>query len=191
MAHAGSAYIDETSSRRALRSLSSALRGGVAAAGGFTTLRCAIMLAVDAVATVFALRAALWLRFDADVPAEYLRIFPAAAGLLVVARLSCNAFLRLHRWSFRLAGFAEALRVIASALAGALLFAAASVAAGLRLPRTVYALELLVAATAFGLVRFLPRAGLRWTAARSLAGAPPPAIDPLRPTPAPGPGVAF
>jgi FlaA1/EpsC-like NDP-sugar epimerase len=151
-----------------------ALRAGAAGAHVAPALRYAIIFAADGVASVVALYVALWLRFDGGIPASYMRLLPVAAATLVGLRLACNAFARLHRWSFRLAGLAEALRIGAAALAGTLLFVTASRLLELRIPRTVFALELFLSASAFGAVRFLPRAIFRWAGmwSQTRAGAP-------------------
>lgn len=148
------------------------LSGVVATRRTFSGLRRVLMLVVDGVATFAALHVAMWLRFDADVPEPYARVLPLTAAVLLAIRLSANAFSDLHRWSFRLAGFSDALRIVIAAVAGSLLFVAASALLPLRLPRTVFALELFLSSTAFGAVRFLPRAALSWLTSRSLAGAP-------------------
>ncbi|WP_242343911.1 polysaccharide biosynthesis protein [Anaeromyxobacter terrae] len=175
MAHAGSVGWDGMGSLRSLRAVvQAAVRDGIDASPVPPAIRYAIIIASDGVASIVALVVALWLRFDGEIPAGYARLIPAAAGTLVVVRLACNASARLHRWSFRLAGLAEGIRVAAAAVAGTVLFVAASWVLGLHLPRTVYALELFLSATAFGVVRFLPRAAFRWAGmwSQTLAGAP-------------------
>src|SRR5882762_9623134 len=80
----------------------------------------------------------------------------------------------LHCWSFCMAGLLDALRIASAGLAGTLLFATfGSVLPDLALPRIVYVLEFFIATTAFGGLRFAPRAGLRWLGkrARNKAGA--------------------
>jgi FlaA1/EpsC-like NDP-sugar epimerase len=170
MADAGSVRVEGGGSLSALASM--AVRD--VAITRSPALRYAVIFAVDSLAVLVALRVALWLRFEGEVPLFYGRLLPTAAALLLLTRLSCNGAARLHRWSFRLAGFDEALRIVAAALAGTLVFFPVTVLASVRLPLTVYALELFLSASAFGALRFLPRAVLRWAATRSRtrAGAP-------------------
>jgi FlaA1/EpsC-like NDP-sugar epimerase len=137
--------------------------------------RYALILSFDALAAAGALMLGLWLRFDGRVPAEYARNVPLAAALVVGSRVLCNFAARLHRWSFRLAGFGDALRVGAAAVAGTLVFAlACDRFLSVGMPRTVYALEFFISTTAFLAFRFLPRAGIRWVGnwIRTRAGAP-------------------
>ncbi|ABS25458.1 polysaccharide biosynthesis protein CapD [Anaeromyxobacter sp. Fw109-5] len=171
MAHAGSIRVDGWLTMRC--------RAAAAFAAGTAALahpgwRYAAIFAVDGAAALAALHVAFWLRFEGELPLFYGRMLPAVSALLLVTRLSSNGLARLHRWSFRLAGLDEALRVVAAAAAGTAVFLAATVVLSLRLPLTVYALELFLSATAFGAVRFLPRAGLQWLGNRSRtrAGAP-------------------
>ena len=172
MAHAGSVCWDESGNLRSLRGLLSGARGAGATRFRLTRTRYVLMFVLDSVAAVVALRVAFWLRFDGEIPSSYARVFLVAAPVLLAVRLSCNAFARLHLWSFRLAGFAEALRIAAAALAGTVVFVAAATLLSIHVPRTVYVLELFLSASAFGTVRFLPRAGLRWAASRHVADAP-------------------
>src|SRR5207302_11503624 len=93
----------------------------------------------------------------------------------VRARLACNVAAAIHRWSFRPAGLAVALRVGPAGLAGTLAFAV--VAPELiheSVPRAVYVLEFFIATSYFGLLRFAPRTGCRWLGkrAKNRAGAP-------------------
>jgi FlaA1/EpsC-like NDP-sugar epimerase len=172
MAHAGSIRWDGSGNLRSLRGLLSGVRWAGLSRSRLTRTRYVLMFVLDSVAAVVALRVAFWLRFDGEIPSSYARMFLVAAPVLLAVRLSCNAFARLHLWSFRLAGFSEALRIAAAALAGTVVFVAAATLLSIHVPRTVYALELFLSASAFGTVRFLPRAGLRWAASRHVADAP-------------------
>ncbi len=175
MAHAGSVRLNGTGYLHSLRSvILPALRAGAAGANLAPALRNTIVFLIDGLATVFGLYVAFWLRFDGEIPGSYLHLFPGAATALVGLRLACNSYARLHRWSFRLAGLAEALRIAAAVLAGTLLFAAATWVLAIPIPRTVFALELFLSGSAFGAVRFLPRAVFRWAGmwSQTRAGAP-------------------
>jgi FlaA1/EpsC-like NDP-sugar epimerase len=134
----------------------------------------AVILSLDAAATILALHLAVWLRFDGMVPAFYLEALLAVLPLLVGARVVFNMAAGIHRWSYRLAGLPDALRVAAAGLAGTLAFVMLCtqiVPEGM--PLSVYALEFFLATASFGLLRFAPRAGLRWLGkrARCIAGA--------------------
>src|SRR5258708_19168301 len=134
----------------------------------------ALILSLDAVATLLALHFAVWLRFDGMVPAPYLAALPAVLPLLAGARIVSNMAVGIHRWSFRLAGLPDALRVVTAGLVGTLAFTVlcTQVVPG-GMPRSVYVLEFFLATASFGALRFAPRAGLRWLGkrARTKAGA--------------------
>jgi FlaA1/EpsC-like NDP-sugar epimerase len=126
-------------------------------------LRSAILLAVDAAASAGALQGALWLRFDGPVPSPWREATPAAMGLIAALRLAASGGAGLHRWSFRLAGLADGLRLAAAALAASLAFlVACRPLLGTGMPRTVYVLEFFLAASVMGGIRFGPRAVFRW-----------------------------
>ncbi len=133
-----------------------------------------MILSLDVVATLLALHLAVWLRFDGMVPAPYLAALPAVLPLLAGARIVSNMAVGIHRWSFRLAGLPDALRVVTAGLVGTLAFTVlcTQVVPG-GMPRSVYVLEFFLATASFGALRFAPRAGLRWLGkrARTKAGA--------------------
>jgi FlaA1/EpsC-like NDP-sugar epimerase len=134
--------------------------------GGKGTARAgrqAVILGIDALATAVALHVAMALRFEGRVPELWETALATAVPLAVGARVACNAAVRLHGWSFRMAGLADAVRIAVAGLFGTILFwslVQRLVPTGL--PRTVYALEFFLSTTAFGILRFGPRVGLRW-----------------------------
>jgi FlaA1/EpsC-like NDP-sugar epimerase len=131
--------------------------------------RRVLLLAVDGMLAAAALHAAFDLRFDGDPPAVWDRRLPAllalVAGFQVLASFGC----RIHRWSFRFSGLADAGRV---ALAGATASAALVLATialrplggvlGLEPswqvpPRSALVLQFLLQLAALAAVRFGPR----------------------------------
>ncbi len=134
--------------------------------------RYVAILAADALAAAAALASALWLRFEGPAPARYLEVLPVAVPLLLASHLLVNMAALLHRWSYRLAGFADAVRLAIAGATGSLVFVLllqALVPVGL--PRTVYALEFFLATALMGATRFGPRLALRWLTQR-LQGRP-------------------
>ncbi len=122
-----------------------------------------LLLVFDALATILAVRAALWLRFDGHVPPPYLDSLPRVLPLLVGTRIVCNAAAGLHRWSFRLAGFHDALRMLLASSGGSVLFLLLWWGVGpLSLPRTVVVLEFFHSTMLFGIARFGPRLAFQW-----------------------------
>ncbi|WP_242395246.1 nucleoside-diphosphate sugar epimerase/dehydratase [Anaeromyxobacter oryzisoli] len=129
--------------------------------------RILAILVFDCGASAASLVAAEWLRFEGPPPARFASALPVLVPLVAGCRLVANLAARLHRWSFRLAGLPEAVRVLAATLAGTTLFAAVAawVAPG-ALPRSVFVIDLLLATAALGGGRFAPRAFFRWQAGR-------------------------
>ena len=121
------------------------------------------MLVLDAGLAVCSLRMAYWLRFDGEVPAHYLTALPRAVALVAACRLAASVAASLDRWSFRLAGLSDALRVASAAVAGSVCLAALapSVVPG-GVPRSVLIFEFFLSASLLGGLRFGPRVGLRW-----------------------------
>jgi len=130
------------------------LRVGEMRRGG----RFIAILGMDALATGLALQVALWLRFEGPPPAAYRELLPVALPLLVGCRLLVNVATLLHRWSFRLAGFTDAVRLVQAGLLGSLAFVVLLTSlVPLGLPRTVYVLEFFLTTAAMGALRFGPR----------------------------------
>ena len=121
------------------------------------------MLVLDAGLAVCSLRMAYWLRFDGEVPAHYLAALPRAVALVAACRLAASVAASLDRWSFRLAGLSDALRVASAAVAGSVCLAALapSVVPG-GVPRSVLIFEFFLSASLLGGLRFGPRVVLRW-----------------------------
>jgi FlaA1/EpsC-like NDP-sugar epimerase len=130
-------------------------------------VRFLAIFSFDAAASAAALVAAGWLRFDGAIPARLAGALPIVAPLVVGSRFVANVAAGLHRWSFRLAGLPEAVRVVAAAIAGTTIFAglAGWLVPGV-LPRSVFVIDLLLATAALGFGRFAPRAALRWHTGR-------------------------
>jgi len=122
----------------------------------------AVVLALDATIAAVSLAVALLLRFDGRVEQPYLDLLPTYALLLIVSRLLANWALQLHRWSFRLSGLHDGVRVVGAAAAGTATFVLLTYLFGLlSAPRSVVVLEMLASAAAMTALRFGPRLG--WT----------------------------
>jgi len=132
---------------------------------GNTPGRQALLLAGDGLIAAVSLLVAMALRFEGNIPDSYVATIPPLALILFIARVATNFGFRLHRWAFRLSGFADAMRVVSAGLVGSTVFVAAlfflhaSFPAGKDFmpPRSVVALEFFLSATAMGLVRYSPR----------------------------------
>jgi UDP-N-acetylmuramyl pentapeptide phosphotransferase/UDP-N-acetylglucosamine-1-phosphate transferase len=135
--------------------------------------RLALVLGLDALLIWASFFAAYFLRFDGQVPVEHELIFARFLPLFLVIRLGLHLAFGLHRWSFRLSGFYEAVRVVIATAMGTVAFVA--VFYFLQTPgppRSVLAMEFFLTASLVGAFRFSPRLANNWLLAqnRSLAG---------------------
>jgi FlaA1/EpsC-like NDP-sugar epimerase len=124
-------------------------------------VRYVLLLALDGVFASGGLTLALLLRFDGYILLPYPALLPRFLALLVAARVLANLLLKLHRWSFRLSGLSDGLRVVLAGLLGTGLFMSAVYFSQMQgPPRSVVVLELFLTTAAMGFVRFSPR--LAW-----------------------------
>jgi FlaA1/EpsC-like NDP-sugar epimerase len=144
--------------RSALRRAYAVLRG----AWSSPAIRQALVVGYDAIAAALALLTAFLLRFEGTVPPEWLAkvALPILVGIRVVA--TCGG--QLHRWSFRVCGLMEALRLIAVTLGGSAAFVVVLGLLDLILPRTVLVLEFFFTTTLLAALRFGPRLAAGWYA---------------------------
>jgi len=136
--------------------------------------RLVLILGLDALLILASLYTAYLLRFDARIPLEHLEILWRFLPVFLVLRLSLHLAFGLHRWSFRLSGLHEALRVVSATLAGTAVFVA--VFYFLQTPgppRSVLVMEFFLTASLVGAFRFSPRFAQTWLLAqtRSRSGA--------------------
>jgi FlaA1/EpsC-like NDP-sugar epimerase len=130
--------------------------------------RLLLILALDGLIVVSSFYTAYLLRFDGQIPAEHLAIFRRFLPLFLAIRLSLHLGFGLHRWSFRLSGFFEAVRVVTATLTGTATFVA--VFYFLQTPgppRSVLAMEFFLTASLVGAFRFSPRLAQPWLLAQS------------------------
>jgi FlaA1/EpsC-like NDP-sugar epimerase len=128
--------------------------------GGFRFL---VIFSLDAVFTVASLYLAYLIRFEWKVPPAEASGFLHALPLLVAARLALNFVFGVHRWSFRMSGFYEALRLAAATLSATACFVAVYYFfQKFGPPRSVIALEYFFTTTAMAAFRFSPRLASNW-----------------------------
>jgi FlaA1/EpsC-like NDP-sugar epimerase len=145
----------------------SAVEGALAGARLELLLRSLVrrgaMLAQDALIPVAALHAAFAFRFDDGVPHEYAATLTLGALALAALRPVASAALGVDRWSFRLSGLNEAVRLVAAVAAGSVVFAAVMpLLVGRTVPRSVVALEFFLTASVMAACRFSPRIARGW-----------------------------
>jgi FlaA1/EpsC-like NDP-sugar epimerase len=135
------------------------------------SLRFALIVLLDAALAAVALFAALAFRFELlAIPEPWLRNSYSAVGLLVGLRALVTTLAGLHRWSFRMAGLHEALRLTAATMAGSGLFVAATFLLQVgAMPRSVVLMEFFLTTTFMAAYRFLPRVAAGWYTDRARA----------------------
>ncbi|MEP6651752.1 MAG: nucleoside-diphosphate sugar epimerase/dehydratase [Myxococcales bacterium] len=125
-------------------------------------VRYGMILTLDAAFTTLALYVALLLRFG-GVPSEYVNALATVLPSLVTIRLILTLFARVHHWSFRMSGLNEAVRLVATTVAGSALFVAFSYFfRQFNLPRSVIVLEFFITTTLMAGLRFSPRLAMGW-----------------------------
>ena len=130
----------------------------------FVRLRRPLVLALHLLLLPLGYYAAFALRFDFDVPADYMGLFWRTLPYLVALRLACFAVFGLFRGWWRHVGMRDLVDLVcATTLSSVLLVMALFMAGGLYdggllLPRSVLVLDWITALVLFGGIRFLVRA---------------------------------
>jgi FlaA1/EpsC-like NDP-sugar epimerase len=130
--------------------------------------RLVLILGLDALLITASIYVAYLLRFEGAIWPEYRRIFWRFLPLFLAIRLSLHLASGLHRWSFRLSGLHEALRVVGATLAGTAVFV--TVFYFMQTPgppRSVLVMEFFLTASLVGAFRFSPRFAQAWLLAQS------------------------
>ena len=131
--------------------------------------RLLLIVGFDALLILLSLYTAYLLRFDGGpIPADHRAILTRFLPVFLALRLSLHLVFGLHRWSFRLSGLHEALRVVSATLAGTTVFVA--VFYFLQTPgppRSVLVMEFFLTASLVGFFRFSPRFAQTWLLAQS------------------------
>jgi FlaA1/EpsC-like NDP-sugar epimerase len=118
---------------------------------------------MDGLVTIVALYLAYLARFEGRIPPEYLAKIPGALGVLVSVRILMTLLFGLHRWSFRLSGLHEAVRLATATVAGTACFVAVFYFfQRLGPPRSVILMEFFLTTAAMGALRFSPRVATGW-----------------------------
>jgi FlaA1/EpsC-like NDP-sugar epimerase len=120
--------------------------------------RYLFMLAVDGLLVSLSFYLAFLVRFEGRVGPDVQAVYASFLPLLLAVRLPVHLIVGIHRWSFRLSGFYEAVRVGVAAVTGTAAFS------GLLFflrdpgpPRSVIVIELLLTLVLLASVRFSPR----------------------------------
>src|SRR5688572_24893660 len=133
---------------------------------------------LDAASIMASLYLAYLVRFEGDIPPARFDEMVHLLPLLVCVRIVVHILFGIHRWSFRLSGFHEAVRLVQAEIMGTAIFvalfyflqrAAADVTLGP--PRSIIVLELLLTTSLIGALRFSPRLAQIWSIDRFRPGA--------------------
>lgn len=123
--------------------------------------RYSAIFLVDALIVCAAFYLGYALRFEGRVPPEWLAQFRRYLPLLLAIRLPLHYAFGIHRWSFRLSGFHEALRVVLCSLTGSAFFVLffffqqrGAEDPMLGPPRSVIAIEFFLTTSLLGALRF-------------------------------------
>jgi len=132
-------------------------------------LRYVLIFLFDACIASAAYFLAYFLRFDSSIPDAYLQTFLRTLPILIALRWAMVWVAGLHRWSFRMSGLHEAVRLGLSMLGASLLFAATFffLAKWQAPPRSVIALEFFLTVAGMAAYRFSPRLVAGWYVGRS------------------------
>jgi FlaA1/EpsC-like NDP-sugar epimerase len=123
------------------------------------------ILLLDGTIAGLGLALAYVVRFEGNIPTEYRERFPGAVVVLVAIRLVFSLLFGLHRWSFRLSGFHEAVRLLTATASGSAGFVAFFYLLQiLPPPRSVVLLEFFLTSAAMAAYRFTPRLATGWYA---------------------------
>ena len=129
-----------------------------------------LILAVDALVVSVALYLGFLLRFEGHLPPERTAQYWRCLPLLLAIRLPLHLIFGIHRWSFRLSGFYEAVRVVLTSLTGSGCFVMvfffaqrATLDMGIGPPRSVIVIEFFVTTSLLGAMRFSPRLAYSWS----------------------------
>jgi len=132
------------------------------------------ILLLDAGFIALAFYAAYLLRFEGAIPPSRMTQLTRCLVPLLAIRLTLHVLFGIHRWSFRLSGFHEAVRLVQASFTGTAIFISffyfvqrAFEDVSIGPPRSILIIEFLVTTSLVGALRFSPRLANRWTVRRS------------------------
>jgi FlaA1/EpsC-like NDP-sugar epimerase/UDP-N-acetylmuramyl pentapeptide phosphotransferase/UDP-N-acetylglucosamine-1-phosphate transferase len=131
--------------------------------GGGRIRRFAVISTVDAALILCSIYLAFLVRFDGRIPSDFQEKLQTSIFLLIPLRLVLNLAFGLHRWSFRMSGIHEAVRLLLAVMSGSASFVAIFYFfQRLGPPRSVIVLEFFLTAAALAAFRFTPRLAAGW-----------------------------
>ena len=144
---------------------------------GASRARQALLLLVDLASIALSFYLAYVVRFEGEIPPSRIEEMWRCLPLLLAIRIVVHLGFGIHRWSFRLSGFHEAVRLVQAEVTGTMGFVAlfyflqrAAEDVTLGPPRSIIVLELLLTTSLIGALRFSPRLAHIWTIDRFRTG---------------------
>ena len=131
----------------------------------YRPIRYLAILGLDGLFAVASLYLAFFVRFEGKVPISWSSVLAFSVPILVTVRIVLTLAFGLHRWSFRLSGLHEAIRLALATFSGSACFVA--VFYFLHRPgppRSVILLEFFLTTSAMAAFRFSPRMASAWYA---------------------------
>jgi FlaA1/EpsC-like NDP-sugar epimerase len=126
-------------------------------------LRYALLLGFDGLLTAASLYAAFFARFEGRIPPGVIATILPTLAVLLPIRIGMTLLFGLHRWSFRLSGLNEAVRLGTATFAGSAGFVAVYYFfQRIGPPRSVILLEFFLTSAGMAVVRFSPRFAAGW-----------------------------
>ncbi|PTL81096.1 nucleoside-diphosphate sugar epimerase/dehydratase [Vitiosangium sp. GDMCC 1.1324] len=125
-------------------------------------LRSLLVVLLDAAIISSALFGAVLLRFEGELPAQWLVAIEHCLPLLLAVRLTTLVWFGLHYWSFRSPGLSEAGRLVLVNSVATLILEALRPLFVEPLPRSVVAIEFFLTTALMGAHRFAPRMARQW-----------------------------
>jgi FlaA1/EpsC-like NDP-sugar epimerase len=150
-----------------MRAVESVL-AGTSALGLGRNVRRLIILTQDALIPLAALHVAFFFRFEGGVPPEYLPTMALGSLVLAAIRPVSSAAFGLDRWSFRMSGLLEAVRLVTATSFGSVVFVLLMpFLVGRGVPRSIAVLEFFLTTSLMAAYRFGPRLARGWMLERS------------------------
>jgi FlaA1/EpsC-like NDP-sugar epimerase len=130
-------------------------------------LRLVLVYGIEAIAIVLAALAAFAIRFDFSIPAIWFPVLGKAIAVWVPLKLISLRIFGLHRRWARYVSMPDLLRLILSNTLGSCVSVLVLLAVGAHVPRTIYAVDLLLCVCATVGIRVSVRLATEWTRGKS------------------------
>ncbi len=122
-----------------------------------------LLLAADTLFVAFSLYAAYLLRFEGRIPPHYALQLKRFLPMLLLVRIPLHWVFGIHRWSFRLSGLSEGVRLVVAGVTGSACFVLVPYLLQIvGPPRSVVVIEFFLTTSLVGALRFSLRLTEPW-----------------------------